>query len=207
MELVRRWLWPVLSLSLGLAWVGLVIADWFGVDDHLWGQRISEIQGHLALLGLALLLLAASAQQWLPQLRSERRWLGLLTFGFAVTHTFSSVDHNLGESWEGILFLVPWLQAGIGLGIGSVILMIPLALTSFNQAVIVLGRNWYRLHQLIIPVALLAVLHTLIVGVHYLGTNLDPLKLGASGLLSLSLIAIGWTRQQAQKLKMRKQAE
>jgi len=180
-----RLIWSMLSVLLGLTWVGLVLADGWYASDHLWGQRVSELQGHAALLGLGLILVS----RWIPPLRSERRWLGLLTFGFAVVHTVSSVEHDLGGRWEGLLYISPTLQVGVGLGLLALGLMLPLALTSFDRAVRTLGPWWQRLHRLVWPAAGLAVLHTLLTGVHYLGTNLDAGKIFAS--LALLVVVVG----------------
>ncbi|WP_287128937.1 ferric reductase-like transmembrane domain-containing protein [Candidatus Cyanaurora vandensis] len=180
-------LWPVLSILLGVSWLGLIVADGFYAADHRWGQGISETQGHLALLGLALLVLARPLRPWLPQLPQERRWLGLTTLGFALTHTLSTVKHSLGGRWDGVLFLEPNLQLGLGLGAVSLGLLLPLALTSFDKARRALGPFWQKLHWLIFPAAILAVLHTLGTGVHYL--NL----VNGAGLVVVGL-AVGWLR-------------
>jgi sulfoxide reductase heme-binding subunit YedZ len=49
----------------------------------------------------------------------------------------------------------PWLTVGFF----SLVLMMPLAATSTNGMMRRLGRNWQRLHRLIYPIAVGAVLH------------------------------------------------
>ncbi|WP_218081231.1 ferric reductase-like transmembrane domain-containing protein [Anthocerotibacter panamensis] len=190
-----KWFWPLFSILLAALWVGLIVADGFTREDHLLGQHLHEAQGQLALLGLLLLLISRPLAPWVPQLLQERRWLGLLTFGFALTHGVGAYNHSLGGRWDGLLFLDPWLQATVVLGGVSLVLLVPLALTSFDYAVRALGRLWNKLHRLILPAAILAVVHTLGSGIDYFNTpQTEPTRILASVGLLLGVGLVVWFR-------------
>jgi DMSO/TMAO reductase YedYZ heme-binding membrane subunit len=70
--------------------------------------------------------------------------------------------------------------------------MIPLAATSFNQAQKILGDRWRRLHLLSVPIFVLAVAHTLLLGSSYLGSfdRSTSHWLGAIALVSIAVLAL-----------------
>lgn len=170
-------------LLVGVLLVALGI-NWIYPDDHLFHQRISEVQGHLALVCLGLTLTARPLERWLPGLLRERRALGLLTFGFSVLHTWSSIVHVLGGSLDGMFFLPRDMQVGVVLGVFALLGMVPLVLTSNDFAVRLMRGAWKSLHITVFVAAVLMVLHTLGTGVHYLLVARTPVTFAfTAGLL------------------------
>ncbi|BAC91498.1 ferric reductase-like transmembrane domain-containing protein [Gloeobacter violaceus] len=166
-------------------------ASFFQASDHLIQQRLSEVEGHLALVGLALTLTARPLNRFLPGLLQERRYLGLLTFAFSVLHTWSQIEHVLGGSLDGMFFLPRDMQFGVELGIFALLAMLPLALTSTDWAVRTLKGAWKGLHQGVFFAAFLIVLHTLGTGVHYPLVAQTPLTF-AFGLALLGGVLWVW---------------
>jgi DMSO/TMAO reductase YedYZ heme-binding membrane subunit len=160
--------WPVLSIGIGLAWVGFVLWDYWTTGNHQAGQLISELQGHSALFCLGLLLLSKPLEEVLPGITQDRRWLGLTSFAFALMHTLTSVEHILGGRWDGISFLLPIFQVGAWLGVIALGLMVPLVLTSNQFSIRTLGKYWHQLHRLV-----------------YLGSGWDTFKFTNALLLLL----------------------
>lgn len=115
--------------------LGFVAASFLQSSDHLVQQRLSEVEGHLALVCLGLTLAARPLSRFLPGLLKERRYLGLLTFAFSLLHTWSQIVHVLGGSLDGMFFLPRDMQFGVMLGIFALLAMVPLALTSNNFSV------------------------------------------------------------------------
>ncbi|MGA7952237.1 MAG: ferric reductase-like transmembrane domain-containing protein [Gloeobacterales cyanobacterium] len=179
----RSLCWPILAIGIGLAWVGLVIWDYWTTGDHQAGQLISEFQGHGALVCFGLLILSRPLESVLPGIMQDRRWLGLTTFAFALMHTLTSVEHILGGRWDGISFLLPIFQLGVWLGIIALGLMVPLVLTSNQFSIRKLGKYWKQLHLLVYPAAILSVIHGIWIGVHYLGVDWNIFKFTNSLLL------------------------
>jgi sulfoxide reductase heme-binding subunit YedZ len=89
-----------------------------------------------------------------------RRMIGLYAFFYATLHLLVF-----------LMFLLQWRWADIGIeiverpfitiGFAAYVLMIPLAVTSFNYAQRKLGRNWKRIHRSIYVISILAVLHVI----------------------------------------------
>lgn len=92
---------------------------------------------------------------WLQRMR---RLCGLYVFFYAVLHftCFLWFDHffDLETMWEDIL-----KRPFIAIGFSAFVLLIPLAATSTDRMMRMLGRWWGKLHQVVYVVALLAVLH------------------------------------------------
>ena len=88
-----------------------------------------------------------------------RRMLGLFVFFYAVVHVVAYVWLDQSGQWEDILLDIP-KRPFIWVGLLAWMLLLPLALTSFNAAIRWLGAaRWRRLHQAVYLVALLAILH------------------------------------------------
>jgi sulfoxide reductase heme-binding subunit YedZ len=93
-----------------------------------------------------------------------RRMLGLYVFFYALLHflCYAVFDMGLGLEegvWGEIARDIP-KRPFILVGFTALLLLLPLALTSFNRAIRALGApRWRALHRLVYAVALLAVLH------------------------------------------------
>lgn len=94
------------------------------------------------------------------ELLKRRRALGLYAFMYAVVHVIIFVDLDYGLAWSLILRTV-FDKPYILVGMTSFLLLIPLALTSFDIWKVRLGKNWKRLHRAVYLIAPLVVLHYL----------------------------------------------
>ena len=95
----------------------------------------------------------------LPALARFRRLLGLFTFFYGVIHFLCYAWLDMGLD---LALIVPDITKRnfILVGTAALLLMLPLALTSFNRAIRALGAaRWQALHRAVYAVALLALLH------------------------------------------------
>jgi sulfoxide reductase heme-binding subunit YedZ len=92
------------------------------------------------------------------ELLKRRRALGLYAFMYAVVHVIIFVDLDYGLAWSLILRTV-FDKPYIIVGMTSFLLLIPLALTSFDIWKVRLGKSWKRLHQVVYYIAPLVILH------------------------------------------------
>ncbi len=94
---------------------------------------------------------------WKGMLRA-RRWLGLYGFGYALAHLALLV--GLDYAFRMDLF---WraLREGPAMWVGlfALALLLPLAFTSTDGWVRRLGPDWKRLHRLVYPAVVLAIIH------------------------------------------------
>jgi sulfoxide reductase heme-binding subunit YedZ len=80
-------------------------------------------------------------------------------FFYALVHLFAYVWLDQSGLWDDILLDIP-KRPFILVGLLAWMLLLPLALTSFNAAIRWLGAaRWRRLHQAVYLVALVAILH------------------------------------------------
>jgi len=92
---------------------------------------------------------------WVVQLR---RLLGLFAFFYLVLHFSTYAVLDLGLSWSTLLVDIAE-RPYITVGFTALVLLIPLAVTSTKGWQRRLGRRWGKLHRLIYPIAILAVVH------------------------------------------------
>ena len=121
-----------------------------------------------------------TGMHWLVRLR---RMLGLFAFFYALLHFNIYLGLDQSYDWAEIakdIIKRPFIT----IGMLTFVLMIPLALTSNNAAIKALGgKAWQRLHQLIYPLAICAVLH------YWWLVKLDTTQPGIyAGLLSVLLM-------------------
>ncbi len=93
------------------------------------------------------------------QLLRFRRMLGLFTFFYGTVHVLSYSGFDMGFYLDDIVRDIvkrPFILAGFT----ALLLMAPLAATSFNRAIRAMGaRRWQWLHRLVYVVAPVALLH------------------------------------------------
>jgi sulfoxide reductase heme-binding subunit YedZ len=88
-----------------------------------------------------------------------RRMLGLFTFFYALWHVLAYAWLDMGLDPAAILNDIG-KRPFILVGTTALLLMLPLALTSFNAAIRTLGAaRWQALHRAVYAIGLLAILH------------------------------------------------
>ncbi|MEL6495860.1 MAG: sulfite exporter TauE/SafE family protein [Cyanobacteria bacterium J06623_7] len=146
-------------------WVTLTI----GILTLLRSDAMVDYTGHAALLLLVVALVARPLSKfWFVPLQ-YRRLIGIGAFVLALAHTAHMLDHSLNWNPDAIAFMLPQHRLGMILGILSLALMIPAALTSSDRQQKKLGKRWRKIHLLTVPSFILVVCHTVLLGSHYLG--------------------------------------
>ncbi len=172
-----------LSCPLPLLWLGYA-----ALSDNLGANPIEALTRSLGEWALRFLLLTLSVTPlrrlsgWGWPLRL-RRMLGLFAFFYALLHLSSYIVLDQFFYWPEIWADIT-KRPYITIGMFSFMLLIPLAVTSTNSMMRRLGRNWQRLHRLIYPLAIGAVLHYLM-----LVKVLSPAPLIYAVILSLLLLS------------------
>jgi sulfoxide reductase heme-binding subunit YedZ len=94
-----------------------------------------------------------------PALARFRRMLGLFAFFYAVLHFLSYGWLDMGFDVDAIVRDIPKRPFAL-VGFLALLLMLPLAATSFNRAIKALGaKRWQTLHKLVYAIVLLGLLH------------------------------------------------
>ena len=94
-----------------------------------------------------------------PALARFRRMLGLFMYFYAVLHLLAYSWFDMGFELDEIAKDIA-KRPFILVGFSAVVLLTPLAATSFNRAIKALGaKRWQQLHKLVYVVAGLAILH------------------------------------------------
>ena len=152
--------------------------------------------GHGALLCLMLALASRPISRLWAQPLKYRRALGLGAFILAIAHVTNTMQHNYGWNLSSILFLLPNHQIAIGMGLVAFLLLVPAAFTSRDKIQKSLGKYWRQIHLLSIPALLLAVIHAVLIGTHYLGgigeTWINQFLVVILGLMTLGVLILRW---------------
>ncbi len=159
--LASRWPKPFVFL-LALAPLGYLL---FALLTDALGANPAEAllrgTGLWTLRMLCVLLLVSPLREmtgW-AGLARLRRMLGLFVFFYALVHFVAYVWLDQSGLWDDILLDIP-KRPFILVGLLALMLLLPLALTSFNAAIRWLGAaRWRSLHRAVYGVALLAILH------------------------------------------------
>lgn len=173
-------------------WVTITI----GVLTLLRTDAMVDYTGHAALILLMLALIARPISHFWAQPLRYRRAIGVGAYVLALAHTGHMLDHTLQWNFEALSFMLPLHQIGIWTGILALVLMTPAALTSFNRIQTSLGEHWRHIHLLAIPALLLAAVHTVLIGSHYLGqlegTWPNQLRSAIAGIIVIGVLLIRW---------------
>ena len=123
-------------------------------------QDLEQRTGRAAITLLVLSLMCTPLNTlfgW-KELLKRRRALGLYSFMYATIHVLIFLDLDYGLAWS-LIFQNIIEKPYIIFGVITFLMLIPLAITSFDSWKIRLKKNWKRLHQTIYLIAPLAVLH------------------------------------------------
>lgn len=167
-------------------WVTLTI----GILTLLRTDAMVDYTGHASLIFLMLALIARPLSSLWAQPLKYRRAIGVGAYVLALAHTGHMLEHTLQWNVEALSFMLPMHQIGIWTGIVALALMTPAALTSFDRLQTALGKRWRQIHLLAIPALLLATVHTLLIGSHYLG-ELDGTWVNKGMAAIASLLVLG----------------
>lgn len=144
-----------------LPFVWLVTAaalDWLGANPAEALER-STGDWTLRMLCVVLAITPLRTMAGLPALARFRRMAGLFVYFYAVLHLLAYSWFDMGFELADIakdIVKRPFILVGFT----AIVLLTPLALTSFNRAIRALGgRQWQLLHRLVYAVAVLAVVH------------------------------------------------
>ncbi|MEM8605419.1 MAG: sulfite exporter TauE/SafE family protein, partial [Cyanobacteria bacterium P01_H01_bin.121] len=155
------------------------------------GDAMQDYSGHAALICLVLALIARPLHRVWPALLRYRRLLGVGACILAIAHILQMVEHSWNWNWQAVTFLIPQHRVGIVCGAIALMLMLPLALTSFDIWQKRLGRGWRQLHLLSVPALVLTGIHALLIGSRYFGSlQLTWLNWTLATLLGLVILAV-----------------
>lgn len=159
--LLHRAAKPVLFLAaLGpLAWLVYgALANQLGANP---AEALIRSTGDWTLRLLCLTLAVTPLRQmtgW-HALARLRRMLGLFTFFYGLLHFLCFAWLDMGFDLAAIVKDIA-KRPFILVGTAALLLMLPLAATSFNRAIKALGAaRWQKLHRAVYAVAVLAILH------------------------------------------------
>ena len=137
---------------------------WGAFNDALGAnpaEYLIRSTGELALRFLCLTLAVTPLRTItkLPELLRYRRMLGLFVYFYASIHLLCYSWLDMGFEWMDIAVDIT-KRPFILVGFSALVLLTPLAATSFNRAIRWLGaKRWQILHRAVYGVAVLAVLH------------------------------------------------
>ena len=159
--LISRWAKP-LAFLLGLlpfAWLlTAAFMDWLGANP---AEALERATGDWTLRMLCVVLAVTPVRTvlGLPTLARFRRMAGLFVYFYAILHLMAYSWFDMGFEFGDVakdILKRPFILVGFT----AVVLLTPLALTSFNRAIQTIGgRRWQLLHRLIYAIAVLAVVH------------------------------------------------
>lgn len=154
---------PAVFLLLALPVLSLIwrfFSDGLGVNPI---ETLLDESGQWALRILLLTLLMTPLRRFLKKAwpMQIRRMLGLYSFFYACLHFIIFVALDKAFYWDEIIDDIlerPYIMFGFA----ALLMLIPLAVTSTHNWIRRLGRNWLRLHRLIYPIAIFALMHFLL---------------------------------------------
>lgn len=157
----RDWLW--LAAQVGAA-VPLLWLAWDWQQGNLTINPIADLTQRTGTTAIVLLLLSLAVTPihtitgWRSIIPLRKAW-GLWAFAYAALHMLVYVGLDYGFSLRFILLDGLPSKPYILLGLASLLILLPLALTSTRGWMQRLGKAWKRLHRLVYVAAILAVLH------------------------------------------------
>jgi methionine sulfoxide reductase heme-binding subunit len=150
------WVLYVVGLMPGL------YAFYLGIFGGLGADPVRAFEHLLGLWALRFLCLGLAVTPLRDlfgiNLISYRRALGLIAFYYVLAHftVYLTLDRGLiFSSIAGDILKRPYIM----LGMAGLLMLIPLAVTSNQASIRRLGPKWNKLHKLVYPVLIVAVLH------------------------------------------------
>jgi sulfoxide reductase heme-binding subunit YedZ len=195
---IRKLPFTPLQLAIHIyVWQGILVLLFDFLTHHLTANPLQAIQQRTGREALTLLVLSLACTPvttitgWREPLKRSRT-LGLYAFMVAFLHVLVFLDLDNGLAWDYFVQTVieKWY---IIFGMLAFLMLIPLAVTSFDIWKSRLGKRWKRLHQIIYIIVPIVVLHYALSVkgdiFHLRGAIAQPLNYGliVLGLLILRL--------------------
>jgi len=147
-------------------WTPLAVIVYNFFTNNLTANPIQAIEQQTGVRALVFLLLSlactpvSSIFGW-KELTRRRKALGNYAFLYASIHVTTFIGLDYGFDLGAILRDVgtKWY---IIVGLAAFLMLLPLAVTSFNYWMKRLGKNWKRLHKLVYVISPLVVFHFLL---------------------------------------------
>ncbi len=152
---------PIVFVASLLPFIWLLygaLADALGANP---AEALLRSTGDWTLRFICLTLAITPLRQWTgqPALARFRRMTGLFAFFYACMHFLCYAWLDMGFDVAAIVRDIP-KRPFILVGTLALVLLVPLAATSFNRAVKALGAaRWQLLHRLVYAIVLLGLLH------------------------------------------------
>lgn len=172
---------------------------WGAVMNRLGADPVKTLELELGIWGLRFLIASLAITplaQFGLRLVKFRRALGLLGFFYVALHFLTWMTLDLALRWSLIgaeLVKRPFIVVGFA----ALVLLVPLALTSWNGAIRRMGAAaWKRLHRLAYAAILAGGVHFVMIGKVYTVESLVHLAI-ILGLLALRLLPVAAPRRKA----------
>jgi sulfoxide reductase heme-binding subunit YedZ len=123
-------------------------------------QYLEQIMGRIGIYWLvaALAVTPLYTLTGYRDLPNRRRAVGLYAFMYVCLHLLIFFGLDYGFNWPQLWVLVTG-KVYLLVGVLAVLLLIPLAVTSFDYFLRKMGKNWKRLHWLVYPAVVVSILH------------------------------------------------
>ena len=123
-------------------------------------KEITHFTGEWTLIFICLTLAMSPLKRFtnLNIWKNIRGMLGLFVFFYATLHLLTYVGIDYRFDWDPIINDV-LKKKYIFIGFSAWLLLIPLAITSSQKMIKILGRNWINLHRLVYVIAIFGSLH------------------------------------------------
>lgn len=166
MEIIKNFFKRYTPLQVAMhiyGWSVLVILIFQYFTNDLTADPVQYLERRTGHHAVALLVMSLACTplntlfKW-RELIKRRRALGLYGFMYAIIHVLIYLHLDFGLAWSFILQNFTQ-DPRLVVGLIALLLLIPLALTSFDIWKKRLGKNWKRLHKAVYVIVPLVVLH------------------------------------------------
>ena len=151
---------PVLFLLCLMPFVILLVA---AINDNLGTNPVETLTHETGQWALRFLLIGLAVTPLRRLLKTAwlikfRRMLGLFAFFYATLHFITYLWLDQFFDWHEIIIDIP-KRPFITIGFVSLLLLLPLVLTSTNAMQRRLGKKWLALHKLVYVIPVLVLIH------------------------------------------------
>jgi sulfoxide reductase heme-binding subunit YedZ len=162
MQRKRSFPWLRIAVHL-LAWLPLIyfVYGFFANLETINPiQYLEQIMGRIGIYWLvaALAVTPLYTLTGYRDLPNRRRAVGLYAFMYVCLHLLIFFGLDYGFNWPQLWSLVTG-KVYLLVGVLAVLLLIPLAVTSFDYFLRKMGKDWKRLHWLVYPAVVVSILH------------------------------------------------